>query len=228
MLQSIESDPSIGAVSGQLLNSDRTIQIGYNVRRFPSASTFALDFLLFNKLFPNNPINRRHRMLDYNHLEARPVDVAVSCALMIRRQVFGRIGLFDENLGPAWLEDIDFCMRMKRMGYKILYCPQAKFVHIDSDKKLPRGANSKHLIVWEHHTLFYLSYLNYSRKYFGRSVATFLRICITLGMIERIAFSYLTPSILRRRLDKVFKLYDPDEVILKHREVFWHTLLSML
>lgn len=228
LLQAMASDPAIGAVSGQLLNSDGTIQIGYNVRRFPTVLTMALDFLLLHKIFPNNAITRYHRMLDYDHLETRAVDVALSGCLLIRRAVFNAISLFDEALGPAWIEDIDFCRRMKAAGYILLYCPAAKVVHIDSEKNLPPSATSKHSMVWEEHTFFYQSYLRYSQKYFGRFATLFLRVCIAWGMMARIAFSWFTPHRLRLKLGRWFNLYDPDTMVRNYRNVYWHTLGRML
>lgn len=50
-----------------------------------------------------------------------------SC-MLIKREVFERIGLFDERYF-AYYEETDFCVRAKRTGFKIMYCPTAKIWH---------------------------------------------------------------------------------------------------
>jgi len=44
------------------------------------------------------------------------------CSMMVKKQVFEKIGLLDEKFF-AYLEDLDFCLRAKRIGYKLLYVP---------------------------------------------------------------------------------------------------------
>lgn len=58
----------------------------------------------------------------------REVDFATGCAMLIKREVFERAGLFD----PAFFmyhEDYDFSARVRRAGYRIVYVPQAVMWH---------------------------------------------------------------------------------------------------
>jgi cellulose synthase/poly-beta-1,6-N-acetylglucosamine synthase-like glycosyltransferase len=51
---------------------------------------------------------------------------AVSGACMLtRREVFQEVGGFDEKLSPEFA-DIDFCLKIRRAGYLIVYTPLAK------------------------------------------------------------------------------------------------------
>ena len=50
------------------------------------------------------------------------------CSMMIRREVIEKIGFFDEKFF-AYLEDVDFCLRAKRLGYTLLYVPQSILWH---------------------------------------------------------------------------------------------------
>jgi GT2 family glycosyltransferase len=56
------------------------------------------------------------------------VDRLEGSCMLIRREVFERIGLFDEKFFLYW-EETDFCTRAKRAGFKIVYCPRAKIWH---------------------------------------------------------------------------------------------------
>jgi len=43
---------------------------------------------------------------------------------LVKREVIERIGLFDEDY-HIYLEDIDFCLRARRAGFKIVFTPDA-------------------------------------------------------------------------------------------------------
>lgn len=56
------------------------------------------------------------------------VDYLIGACQMIRREVFERIGLLDENIfyGP---EDADFCMRAREAGFGVMYLPNVSIIH---------------------------------------------------------------------------------------------------
>jgi GT2 family glycosyltransferase len=55
----------------------------------------------------------------------------ISCggAMMVRTDVFQRLGGFDEKFSPFGPEDIDFSLRCYKLGYHALYVPQALAYH---------------------------------------------------------------------------------------------------
>lgn len=63
----------------------------------------------------------------------RPCRVFAACAgaAIYRRDVFDKIGYFDER-HFAYLEDIDVCYRARIYGYENLYEPAAEVVHVGS------------------------------------------------------------------------------------------------
>ena len=57
----------------------------------------------------------------------------IGCTQLIRAETFRQIGLLDEEFFPYGSEDIDFCARVKRAGWKIRYIPKAQCWHrVDS------------------------------------------------------------------------------------------------
>ncbi len=60
-----------------------------------------------------------------------PVFGACAGAALYRRNIFDRIGLFDEDFF-AYLEDVDFNLRLNRAGCKGYYVPAAQIYHIGS------------------------------------------------------------------------------------------------
>ena len=59
---------------------------------------------------------------------ARDVDYVTGCALMAKREVFEKIGSLDPTF-VAYYEDVDFCMRSRRAGYRVVYAPGGKVWH---------------------------------------------------------------------------------------------------
>lgn len=60
--------------------------------------------------------------------ETLPVDFVTGCGMLIRRQVFSTIGLFDPKYF-MYYEDADFCWRAAKAGFAILCVPAARMWH---------------------------------------------------------------------------------------------------
>lgn len=61
----------------------------------------------------------------------RNVSAVTGACLMTRRQVFERVGGFDERL-PVAFNDIDFCLKLRAEGLLVLYTPYATLYHHES------------------------------------------------------------------------------------------------
>jgi len=57
-----------------------------------------------------------------------PLRTAAFFCVMMRRQVFERVGRLDESFGRGWFEDDDYCRRVERAGWSIV-CAEDVFVH---------------------------------------------------------------------------------------------------
>lgn len=53
------------------------------------------------------------------------------CAMLIKKEVLKKIGFFDEKYF-LYLEDVDFCQRAKKAGFKVVFVPQAKLWHLNA------------------------------------------------------------------------------------------------
>jgi|GEM_PF-1845453 len=60
----------------------------------------------------------------------RETSAVTSACYMIRREVFEKLGGYDEKLRNY--DDYDLCLRMRENGYKIIYTPYARLYHHES------------------------------------------------------------------------------------------------
>ena len=60
--------------------------------------------------------------------DVREVDYVSGCALLIKKEVIGRIGMFDEDYF-AYYEETDLCTRARRSGYKAVVAPKSVIWH---------------------------------------------------------------------------------------------------
>ena len=61
----------------------------------------------------------------------RPEAFATGCAMMVRASLFSDVGNFDEQFF-AYSEDVDFCFRARKKGWKIIHVPRAVATHYPS------------------------------------------------------------------------------------------------
>jgi GT2 family glycosyltransferase len=87
------------------------------------------------------------RLIDNFALEVNEtikVDRLKGCNMSFRKQVFQRVGLFDNQYDAtphSTFEEVDFCTRVKKHGYKLLFNSQAVVDHLSAPREdgLPRS-----------------------------------------------------------------------------------------
>jgi len=66
----------------------------------------------------------------------RDCSAVTAACLMTRRDVFDKLGGFDEGMRLGW-NDVDYCLRARQAGYAVIYTPNAVLRH---DEGATRGA----------------------------------------------------------------------------------------
>jgi N-acetylglucosaminyl-diphospho-decaprenol L-rhamnosyltransferase len=167
-----------GLAAGKLADKQGRAQAGFTIRRFPTSGTLILEILGINRIWPRNPINRRYRYLDLDLEQAGPVEQPAGAFLMIRRDVWSRLGGFDEGFHPIWFEDVDFCRRAALAGYEIQYVPSAWADHAGghSVAQISEGCRAQY---------WYGSLLKYAAKHFGSIGYRGVCAAVVLGSFPR-------------------------------------------
>ena len=61
----------------------------------------------------------------------RDVDYCSGACLFIKRMVLNRVGYLDDIFSPAYWEDTDLCFRARKDGWRVVYEPEARVVHLE-------------------------------------------------------------------------------------------------
>jgi N-acetylglucosaminyl-diphospho-decaprenol L-rhamnosyltransferase len=121
-----EEHPRAGIIAPKLLNSDGTLQL--SARRFYNWKTLLLRRAPLGPYAARSRTLRDHLMADWDHAETRAVDWVLGAAMLARKRAVSDVGLMDERYF-LYFEDVDWCQRMWRHGYEVLYCADATMVH---------------------------------------------------------------------------------------------------
>lgn len=78
--------------------------------------------------------------------EIKSVTFLTGCLQLIRSDVFRKVGLYSEDYF-LYMEDVDFCYRVKKGGYNLMYIPESRIYHKIS--AATGGENSPNLIYYE-------------------------------------------------------------------------------
>ncbi|MDI1250144.1 MAG: glycosyltransferase [Lacunisphaera sp.] len=63
------------------------------------------------------------------HAAAREVSAVTGACLLTRAELYRELGGFDENDFGVAYNDVDYCLRVRAAGRRVLYTPQAKLMH---------------------------------------------------------------------------------------------------
>jgi glycosyltransferase involved in cell wall biosynthesis len=130
-----------------LLNNDAFVQPGWlkslvdDLKHAPAAGAVGPLFL-----FPDNIIQeagavvdergypvrfgRGHSTEHTEFLVPKYVDYVSAATLLLTRELFITVGGFDLAYEPAYYEDTDLCFKIRAMGRKVHYCPEAKVIQL--------------------------------------------------------------------------------------------------
>jgi hypothetical protein len=116
-------------------------------------------------LVRNNLRLPRSRLI-WNSPEKIRADWVSGTALFIRKEVFNKLGGFDEKFF-MYFEDIDLCRRAKKHGHRILYFPHFQVFHHSGQSYDNKITQKKH---------YYASQEYYFKKHCGTFQAILLKI----------------------------------------------------
>jgi len=196
MQQALRSSPEIGMVGGFLCNPDGSEQAGGR-RVFPTPRRAFMRAFGLSRLSALFPSILSDFLLHKVPLPSIPIVVeAISGACMlVKREAIESVGLWDEDYF-LHCEDLDWCMRFHQAGWRVLFVPDARVMHVF-------GGCSRHrpyFVEWHKH----LGFLRFYRKFFRRKYPLALWISVVIGIWIRFGL-----MVLRHATTRLVKAWNP-------------------
>ena len=193
LLAGLQSGDRVGMVGGLLVNEDGTEQGGgrravptpwrsivraFGLQRFANRwPKLFYDFHLHKQPLPDGPIE---------------VEAISGACMLVKREVMEDVDLWDEGYF-LHCEDLDWCMRFRQKGWKILFVPDARISHA-----LGACSQSRRVFVeWHKHK----GMLRFYRKFFRHQYPGMLMGLVVAGVWLRfgLAAVYLTARRVRAK-----------------------------
>ena len=96
--------------------------------------------------------------------KASEIDFATGAAMIVKKEVFEKIGFFDEKYF-LYLEDMDFCVRAKNYNFKILFEPKAIVWHKNAKSAGGSGSRIQDYYFTRNRLLFAVKYAKLRTKF---------------------------------------------------------------
>lgn len=167
LLRVYECGQPIGLVAGRTRSTDGSF-LG-NCRRFPTLKNIVFSRgSLISRLVPVGKNGMKYTLGDYP--ETTIVEAAGGMLVMIRRDLFHRLGGFDERFF-MYMEDTDLSWRVQQAGFVNVFAPDAGGVHCwrqgSSTGKIRR--------LWYHHLSVW--------RYFGKQGTSVWQMIVLMPLL---------------------------------------------
>lgn len=161
MVEFMDKSVKTGACGPKLLNRDRTIQ--------QQGGLLGQRFWLSES--------------------SKEVKFVTGACLMVRREAIDKIGILDENLF-FYNDDLDWCLRIRKAGWKIYFLPQAEVVHYG-------GWSSKRTFNRKLFVEGFKGGLYFCRKHYGDFAFHAYRLFLSLCLCLILPFFFFNPEKLK-------------------------------
>ena len=128
MVQFMDRTDRVGVCGARLVYADGAFQ--HSAYRFPSLAQTFLDFWPVNWRLIESRLNGRYPRRWYECGEPFAIDHPLGATMLLRREAIEQTGGFDLDYG-MYVEEIDWCVRLKRSGWSIYCVPRAEVIHYE-------------------------------------------------------------------------------------------------
>lgn len=124
----MDTEQNVGALGIRTLLPNGRLDRGCK-RGFPTPASAFYYYLGLEKKYPQNPKYGQYHLTYLSDMETHDVDSVSGSFLMMPRQVFEKLGGFDERFF-MYGEDLDVCYRVKKNGLRVVYFAGATMTHL--------------------------------------------------------------------------------------------------
>lgn len=187
MARFLAQHPEAGVVGCKLLNQDGTDQPSFGP--FPHLLVSAV--MLFGEHWLGD-------LIRHSSDKVKETDWVMGAALMVKREAAKKTGPMDESIF-MYLDEVEWCYRIKKAGYKVMFYPGAKIIHLGGASS-PTGRKDPILNIYRGLIYFY-------KKHYSGWQLPFLRLMLKLKAGGSLLIGYLTNNqYLKETYGEAFKI----------------------
>lgn len=179
MIRFMESHPEAGMAGCKILNPDGTFQLACR-RSFPTPWVAFTKIFGLSALFPKSKLFARYNLTYLDENQTYEVDAISGSFMFLRKDVYEKVGGLDESFF-MYGEDLDWCFRIKKAGFKIYYVHSTKIIHFKGEStkrsnidEVKHFYNAMRLFVRKHFSGSFLMELILQFAINARSALAFL------------------------------------------------------
>ncbi len=169
-----DAHPDVGVVGPRLLLEDGTLDKACR-RGFPTPQVSFYRLTGISALFPKSARFNRYNMEYLDEHAQADVDSVVGACMLLRGEALAKAGLLDEQFF-MYGEDIDWCLRIKTAGWRVMYFPDVVVHHIK--RAASRKSAKAHFEFQRAMWLFY-------RKHYRAQTPRVVDLMVRLGLWAR-------------------------------------------
>ncbi|MBI4538211.1 MAG: glycosyltransferase family 2 protein [Gemmatimonadetes bacterium] len=173
----LDGDATVGMVGCRLVRPDGGIQYE-GARRAYRLRHLVYELLYLHMLFPRSRVFGDQLLGWWDHEGRRDVEAICGAFMMVRRSLAEVLGGLPEDVF-MYHEDLSFCLRVRRAGWKIRYVGEVLTVHLGGQSSLQYGSRLG-ILEAEHKTKLI-------EEGQGRLYAFAARLLFGLGALLRLA-----------------------------------------
>jgi N-acetylglucosaminyl-diphospho-decaprenol L-rhamnosyltransferase len=127
-MRRLQKEPKIGLISPRLVQPDGSMDLACR-RSIPTLWDGFCRATGLAAAFPRMALFAGYNLTHLPEDGTYDVGAINGAFMMTRREVLGRVGLFDETFF-MYGDDLDLCIRMARAGYRIVYDGRVQIIHL--------------------------------------------------------------------------------------------------
>ncbi len=184
----LDGNPTIGLAGCKILNSDGSLQLACR-RSIPTPWSAFTKTIGLSHIFPKTKLFGKYNLTYLDPDKTYEVEAVSGSFMFLRKTVYDQVGGLDETFF-MYGEDLDWCYRILRSGWKIFYFSKTQIIHY-------KGESTKQSNIDDIKT-FYDAMHIFVKKHLNHSllILFFLRLGIFFRSMLAWAFKLTKNSIL--------------------------------
>lgn len=192
LVEYLESHPDVGIVSPKIFSPQGKLCLSCG-KKLNIYSTL----IELSGLYKFLPSLGKHRFANWDYDQTKDVDWVSGVCFLTRKSVLEKVRGFDEVFF-MYAEDVDLCLRVKDVGYRVVFNPNAEIIHY--------GGQSRQRLIVKSLEANYKARIYYIHKYYGSLQAKILKLFLIILSVIKIMVAIIL-LLLNKKYAEIIKAY---------------------